>query len=121
MTSGEWLNSVWWLPVWLIVVGGVVVFLSAPKRRKSLVRMGGTGVGAIVVSYGIALLAIGALGPVWLIILYPIVLALSALVWHTSRRHPLVAILLLVAVNGWMLLWLGFLLVTGGGGGHATS
>jgi hypothetical protein len=99
----------------------LVFVVSAGTKRHVAVRIAGTTLGAISVSSGIGLLGLFGIGPPWLILLYPIVLALSVGVCRYAVRYPILRIVLVAAVNWWLLLWIGFLIVTGGGGGQAVG
>lgn len=122
MSLGEWFAEWgWWL--FALLGGGAFVFVvSARTKRHVAVRIAGTTLGATSFSSGIGLLGLFGIGPPWLILLYPIVLALSVGVWRYAVRYPpILRVVLVAAVNWWLLLWIGFLIVTGGGGGRAIS
>ncbi len=121
MSIGEWFTEWGW---WLIALlgGGTALFLvSARTTRHVAVRIAGTTLGAISISSGIGFLGLFGIGPPWLILLYPIVLALSVVVWRSAVRYPILRVILMAAVNWWLLIWIGFLILTGGGGGQATT
>lgn len=120
MSIGEWFAEWgWWL--FALLGGGALVFVVSAKTSQVAVRIGGTTLGAISISSGIGLLALFGIGPPWLILLYPIVLVLSVVVWRSAVRYPILRIVLVAAVNWWLLIWIGFLILTGGGGGHAIT
>jgi hypothetical protein len=121
MSIGEWF-AVWGWWLLALVGGGASVFVvSARTKRHVAVRIAGTTLGATSISSGIGLLGLFGIGPPWLILLYPIVLALSVGVWRYAIRYTILRVVLVAAVNWWLLLWIGFLLVTGGGGGRVVS
>ena len=119
MTIGEWFGQGGWWLVALFVGGGALFFFSTQSKLHIAVRVAGTTLGATSLSTGIGLVGVFVLGPQWLILLYPIVLMLSVVVWRTSVRFRFLPLVLVATVNWWLLLWVGFLIVTGGGGGRA--
>lgn len=121
MSIGEWFAEWgWWL--FALLGGGAFAFVvSARAKGHVAVRIAGTTLGAISISSGIGLLSLFGIGSPWLILLYPIVLALSVGVWRYAVHYPILRVVFVAAVNWWLLLWIGFLIVTGGGGGQAVS
>lgn len=119
MSIGEWFTEGGWWLFALLGGGGVLFLVSARSKSHVAIRIAGTTLGAISISSGVGLLGFFVIGPAWLILLYPIVLALSVGVWRSAGRYPILRVVLVAAVNWWLLLWIGFLIVTGGGGGRA--
>jgi hypothetical protein len=107
-----------WILFPLLVGGGTLVVISLPARRHPGLRIAAVTLGTIAASSGIAQMAFFVRGPSSLFLLYPMVLGLSVLVWWTWRGPLLFRVLAVVTVNWWMILWVGFLIVTGGGGGQ---
>ena len=104
MTSIEWLDNVFWWPFWLIALGVALIWSSYPLRgRRRVLAALGTGLGGIAFSTGVGG-TIFVWGVASLILTYPLVLAVSVLVWRASRPSRWLGGVSVALVN-WWLLW----------------
>lgn len=99
MTWVEWLNSLYWWPVVLIVGGALSVAGSMMSRLPRISRAAITSVGSIAIMTGLATMTLflWGIGAIWLMIIVGSVL--SIVVWVAWKPSRVLGIVFVVLTN----------------------